>query len=184
MRARVWTDRAIQARGAPVLVYRSAGHDVQPEEIALIQIALIQRWLAVALFLGLALPAFGAEAPPSIDDLNGSTFSVRAKGPEFDLAGMKFKADTTIEWTITKTSENTVAFDSVFGGMLFSAYYVDGFLLQATSSGETPPQEGSSMYLAVSGKPGKLKLKGALTVYAAGPGFNVLRVLKVSGKQI
>ena len=145
---------------------------------------MIERLLVVALALGLALPALGAEAPPSIDDLDGSTFSVRSKGPQYDLAGGKSKADTTIEWTITKTGADTVSFDSVFGGMLFTAYYVDGFLLQASSSGETPPQEGSSMYVAVSGKPGKLKLKGALTVYSAGPGFRVLRVLKVSGKQL
>jgi hypothetical protein len=145
---------------------------------------LIERLLVVALALGLALPALGGEPPPSIDDLDGSTFSVRSKGAEYDLAGGRFKADGTIEWTITKTGADTVSLDVVFGGMIATAYYVDGFLLQAFSSGETPPQDGSSMYVAVSGKPGKLKLKGALTVYAAGPAFKVLRVLKLSGKQI
>jgi len=48
---------------------------------------------------------------------------------------------------------------------------------------ETPPEDGSSLYLAVTGQRGKLKLKGALRVYSAGPGFNVLRVLKVSGSE-
>ena len=38
------------------------------------------------------------------------------------------------------------------------------------------------MYLRVSGKQGALKLKGALTLYSAGTGFRVLRVLKMSGQ--
>lgn len=135
--------------------------------------------------MGFAQPASGGQAAaPTIDDLNGVTFTVRAKGPAYDLAGGKFKADATIEWTVTKTSETTVAFDSVFGGMAFTANYVDGFLMQASASSEVPPADGSAMYLRVSGKQGALKLKGALTVYSAGTGFRVLRVLKVSGKQI
>lgn len=145
---------------------------------------MIEKLLVVAFALGLALPAFGAEAPPTIDELNGSTFSVHAKGTEFDLAGGKFKTDAPIEWTITKTGADTVSFDTIFGGMASDAYYVDGFLLQAVTTAETPPQNGSSLWIAVSGKPGKLKLKGGLTVYSAGPGFHVLRVLKVSGKQL
>lgn len=87
--------------------------------------------------------------------------------------------------TVTKTGPYTVSFDSLLPGMDVAAYYVDGFLLQAVSSGETPPEAGSSMYVAVSGQPGKLKLKGALTTFTAPPGgFQVLRVLKVSGSQI
>ena len=140
--------------------------------------------LVVALVLGFALPVDGAAPPPSIDELDGSTFSVRAKGVAYDLNGGKSKFDTRLEWTVTKTGANTVSFDSALGGMLFTAYYVDGFLLQAFSSGQVPPEDGSSMYLKVKGTPGKLKLKGVLTAYSAGPGFNVLRVLKVSGKQI
>ena len=145
---------------------------------------MVKKLLIALLISGFALPASAASPPPSIDELNGCTFSVRAKSASYDLAGGKFKEDVTIEWTITKTGADTVSFSSVFGGMIFTAYYVDGFLLQAYSSGESPPQDGSSMVLAVSGKPGSFKLKGALTVYSAGPGFNVLRLQKVSGKQI
>jgi hypothetical protein len=144
---------------------------------------LIQRFIVIVLLLGIAVPALAAD-PPSIDDLDGATFSVRAKGAEYDLAGQKSKSDVNIEWTITKTGVDTVSFDFVFGGMDFTAYYKDGFLLQATASPEVPVQDGSSMYLAASGKPGKLKLKGALTVYSAGTGFNVLRILKVTAKQL
>ena len=78
-------------------------------------------------------PLGGQAATPTIDDLNGVTFTVRAQGPAYNLAGSKFKFDATIEWTVTKTSETTVTFDSVFGGMAFTANYVDGFLMQATS---------------------------------------------------
>jgi len=149
------------------------------------EISMIKQLLIVALALGFALPAGAAGPPPSIDDIDGATFTVRSAGAEYDLNGGSGKGGTTIEWTITKTGANTVSFDSVFGGMLFSAYYVDGFLLQSTSSGQTPPAEGSSMYVAGSGQPGKLKLKGALTVFSAPPGgFQVLRVLKVSGSQL
>jgi hypothetical protein len=146
---------------------------------------MVGKLLIVLLAFGFAAPASAGGPPPSIDDIDGATFTVRSSGPEYDLNGERGKADTTIEWTITKTGANTVSFDSVFGGMLFTAYYVDGFLLQSFSSGETPPEDGSSMYAAVSGQPGKLKLKGALTVFSAPPGgFQVLRVLKVSGSQI
>jgi hypothetical protein len=123
---------------------------------------MVERLLFVVLALGFALPAGAAGPPPSIDDIDGPTFSVGSSGAEYDLNGGRGKGGTTIEWTITKTGANTVSFDSVFGGMLFTAYYVDGFLLQAFSSGQNPPEEGSSMYVAVSGPPGKLKLKGEL----------------------
>jgi hypothetical protein len=145
---------------------------------------MLKELLMVALALGFALPAHAGGPPPSIDDLDGSTFSVRASGPEYDLAGGRGKFDDEIQWKVTKTGATTVSFDAAFGGMIFTANYVDGFLLQAYASGQVPPADGSSMYLSVSGKPGKLKLKGALTIYSAGPGFMVLRVLKVSGKQI
>jgi len=146
---------------------------------------LTQKLLVLALALGFALPAFGAGPPPSIDDLDGATFTVRSSGPEYDLNGDSRKGGATIVWTITKTGANTVSFDSVFGGMIFTAYYVDGFLMQSFASGESPPEDGSSMVLAVTGQPGKLRLKGQLTVFAAPPGgFQVLRVLKVTGSQL
>ena len=47
-----------------------------------------------------------------------------------------------------------------------------------------PALGGQAVFAAVTGEPGRLKVKGALTVYSAGPGFNVLRVLKISGKQL
>jgi len=144
---------------------------------------MLRSWILVACVVALPLSAAAGAAPPTIDDINGTVFSVRSKGPEHDLAGGKTTADATITWTITKTGADTVSFDAVFGGMAFTAYYKDGFLLQATASPEDPPQNGSSLFVAVTGKPGKMKLKGALTVYSAGPGFNVLRTLKVSGKQ-
>jgi hypothetical protein len=144
---------------------------------------LIQRFIVLALLLGIAVPALAAD-PPTIDDLDGAKFIVRAKGVEYDLAGQKFKSDGDIEWTITKTGVDTVSFDIVFGGMSATAFYKGGFLLQATTTPEDPPQSGSSMYLAASGKPGKLKLKGALTVYAAGPGVNALRIFKLTAKQV
>ena len=145
---------------------------------------MIARVFTLALGLALALPAMAGEAPPSIDDLDGSTFRVRAKGPQHNLAGDKSTFDNTIEITIAKTTDDAVSFDALFGGMDVTFYYVDGFLLQALATGGPPAEHGSSFFAAVSGKPGKLKLKGALTVYSAGPGFNVLRVLKISGKQI
>ena len=143
------------------------------------------RTLLAALFAcGLALPAAAAGPPPTIDDLNGATFVVRSSGTEYDLSGNKFKAGTEITWTITKTSATTVSFDSVFGGMSFNANYVGGFLLQAVVfDAGSPPESGSSMFAAVSGKPGKLKLKGVLTTYDVPPGFQGLRVTKISGKQ-
>jgi hypothetical protein len=145
---------------------------------------LIQGLLAVAMALGIALPAAAGGPPPSIDDIDGAKFSVRVRGPSYDLAGNQSKGESTIEWTITKTGAASVSFDTVFGGMIATAVYVDGFLLQAYASLEVPPLIGSSMSVAVSGKPGKLKLKGAFTTFATGPGFNGLSVLKVSGKQI
>lgn len=140
----------------------------------------------VVLFLGIgmALPALAADPPPSIDDLDGATFLLVAKGPEFNLAGNRGKEDVEFETTVTKTGADTVSLSSVLGGMIFTAYYVDGFLLQAFSSGESPPQDGSALQVQVRGKPGKLKLKGTYITYAAGPGFNVLRVLKIKGKQL
>ena len=144
---------------------------------------MLRSWILVACVLALPLQAAAGAAPPTIDDINGATFEVRSKGPEYDLAGGKATADATITWTITKTGADTVSFDTVFGGMAFAAYYKDGFLLQSTASPEDPPQNGGSMFVAVRGTAGKLKLKGTLTVYSAGPGFNVLRTLKVSGKQ-
>ena len=144
---------------------------------------MIQRFIVLALVLGIGVPAFAAD-PPSIDDLDGAVFTVRAKGTEYDLAGQKFKTEVDIEWTITKSGVDTVLFSAVFGGMSFAAYYKDGFLLQATAAPVEPAESGSSMYLAASGKPGKLKLKGTLTVYAAGTGFNVLRIQKVTAKQV
>ncbi len=141
--------------------------------------------LVAVIGLGLAAPALAAGPPPSIDDIAGATFSVRARGTEYDLSGETFKSDTEIVWTITKTGPATVSFDSVFGGMAFSAHYVDGFLLQAVAfDAGSPPEAASSMFAAVSGQPGKLKLAGVLTVYDVPPGFQVLRVLKVSAKQI
>ena len=145
---------------------------------------MIARVFVVALGLAVALPAVAGEAPPSIDDLDGSTFSVRAKGPQYNLAGDKSKFDHAIDVTITKSSDEAVSFDALFGGMDVTFYYVDGFLLQALATGGPPAEHGSSFFAAVSGKPGRLKLKGTLTVYSAGPGFNVLRVLKISGKQV
>jgi hypothetical protein len=136
------------------------------------------------LALGVALPAAAGGPPPSIDEIDGAKFSVRVRGPSYDLAGSQSKGESTIEWTITKTGAETVSLDTVFGGMLFTAVYVDGFLLQARATPEVPPLSGSSMSVAVSGKPGKLKLKGTFTTYAAGSGFRILSVLKVSGKQI
>lgn len=133
----------------------------------------------VALALAFALPAYAAGPPPSIDDIDGATFTVRASGVEYDLNGQRFKSDVTIEWTITKTGPTAVSFDSVFGGMSFAASYADGFLMNSVSG-----EFGSLLYAAVSGAPGKLKLKGALTVFDPPPDFQVLRVLKVSGSQL
>lgn len=141
--------------------------------------------LTLVLSLGLALPASAGGPPPTIDDIDGATFSVRARGPEYDLSGEKSKFDLTLEWTITKTGATTVSFDGAFPSMDFTANYVGGFLLQAfVFDAGSPAEAGSSMFAAVSGTPGKLKLKGVLTGYDAPPGFQVLRVLKVSGKQI
>ena len=84
-----------------------------------------------------------AGPPPSIDDIDGATFTVRASGVEYDLNGQRFKTDVTIEWTITKTGPTTVSLDTVLGGMSADASYVDGFLHDSVS-GEfgsrcTPP---------------------------------------------
>ena len=48
----------------------------------------------------------------------------------------------------------------------------------------SPPASVGWMYAAVSGQPGKLKLKGLPTGYDVTPGFPLLRVRKLSGKQI
>jgi hypothetical protein len=139
--------------------------------------------LAAALAL-LALPAFADGPPPTIAELNGRTFVVRASGPAWDLNGGRFKSDTTITMTITQTSGNTVSFDSAFGGMAFSAYYVDGFLLSTFASGAPPAEEGNTLQVAVSGKPGRLKLKGTLTGYDAATGFTGLSVRKITGSEL
>src|SRR5262245_31510545 len=141
--------------------------------------------LATVVALGLAGAAAAGGPPPSIDDLNGATFIVRARGTEYDLAGGKFKSGTEITWTLTKTGPSTVAFDSVFGGMAFSAHYADGFLMQSVAfDAGSPPAAASWMFAQVSGKPGKLKLKGSLFNYDTPPAFQVLRLQTVSGKQI
>jgi hypothetical protein len=140
--------------------------------------------LASVLALGFALPASAAGPPPTIAELNGRTFEVRASGTSWDLNGSRFKDDVTITWTITQTSANTVSFDSVFGGMSFTAYYVDGFLMSSFAIGGPPAEEGSVFQAAVSGNPGKLKLKGTLTSYDAATGFTELSVQKVTGSEI
>jgi hypothetical protein len=90
-----------------------------------------------------------------------------------------------ITTTLTKTSPTTVAMNSVFGGMAFSAHYVDGFLMQAVDFEPGAPSTSATwMFAEVSGRPGKLKLKGVLNVYDVPPGFQVLRLNKVTGKQI
>lgn len=144
---------------------------------------MIRPLLIAAFVLGLALPAFADSPPPTIAELNGRTFVVRASGTSWDLNGGRFKDDTTLTWTITQTSANTVSFDTVFGGMAFSAYYVDGFLMSSFASG-VPAEEGGSFQAAVSGKPGKLKLKGTLTSYDAATGFTELSVLKITGSEV
>jgi hypothetical protein len=132
-----------------------------------------------------ATAAHAGGPPPSIDDIDGTTFLFRASGPEYDLNGQTSKGGTEFEMTLTKTGANTVSMDTVLGGMGFSAYYVDGFLMQSTSSGENPPESGSALWVQVSGSPGKLKMKGGFTTFSAPPGgFQVLRVQKISGSQI
>jgi len=146
---------------------------------------MLGKLLIVTFVSMLAASADAAGPPPSIDDIDGATFSVRAAGPDFDLNGTRSKFDLVIVSTITKTGPFTVSFGNLLPGMDVAAYYVDGFLLQAVSSGETPPESGSSMHVAVSGQPGNLKLKGGLTSFSAPPGgFQVLRLLKVSGSQL
>ena len=87
--------------------------------------------LVIAGAIGLAAPVPAADAPPSIDDLNGATFVLRAKVTEHDLAGEQFKYTVEITTTLTKTGPTTIAMSSVFGGMSFSSHYVDGFLIPA-----------------------------------------------------
>lgn len=146
---------------------------------------VIRRMLLALLVSAFATAVHAAGPPPSIDDLDGATFLVRSSGAEYDLNGGSGKGGTEIQMTITQTGANTVSFDSVLGGMGFTAYYVDGFLMQATDSGENPPESGSTLWIQVSGQPGKLKMKGGYTTFQAPPGgFQVLRVLKISGGQI
>jgi hypothetical protein len=141
--------------------------------------------LTVTLAFASTAPALAGGPPPSIDEIDGATFAVVASGPEYDLNGNVFRLANPITMTITKSDANVVSFDSVYGGMGFSAYYVDGFLMQSTASAESPPEQGSSFHAAITGQPGKLRLRGELIVFSAPPGgFQVLRVLKVSGRQI
>jgi hypothetical protein len=139
---------------------------------------------AVILSPGFAMPPVALSTPPTIDELDGATFTLVAKGPQYDLVGEKSTSLTTIETTITKTGPTTVSFSGVFGGMGFTANYVDGFLLQAVNSGENPAESGSLTQARVTGKPGKFRIKGTLTVYDGPPDFQVLRVLKLKGKQV
>ena len=122
------------------------------------------------LVLGLATQVHGAAPPPAIGNLDGTTWSVSAKGAQYDLSGGKGKYELTLDWTLTQTGPSTVSFGSQFPGMPNTAWYVDGFLLGAFDSGETPPEDGGMLQFAVSGKPGKLKLKGMLIAFSAGPG--------------
>jgi hypothetical protein len=139
--------------------------------------------LAAALALFLAPPALAGGFPPSIQDLDGVVFRVRATGPDIDYGtGERSKFDFTLDWTVAMVDEETVSFDVVFGGMEFTAHYAGGILLQAAASSPLPAQEGALLYLFVSGSPGKLKLKGELTVYDTE--FDTLRVLKVSGREL
>jgi hypothetical protein len=140
--------------------------------------------LATGMILFLASQAGADQTPPSIDDLDGRTFTFRVKGTLHDLAGDSQKYQTECPTTIVKTGPSTVSLSCVFGGMISQATYKDGFLMQAYASGENPPEEGSAFWARIKGKPGKLKMQGALTVFAAGAGTNLLEILKVKGKKI
>jgi hypothetical protein len=142
--------------------------------------------LLFALLLALAGSARAAGPPPSIDDLDGATFVIRAQVTEYDLAGSDAITYTVeITTTLTKTSPTTVSMTSVFGGQSSTSHYVDGLLIQAVDFEPGSPSTSATLTQAkVSGKPGKLKLRGTLHVYDLPPPFQVLRLSNLSGKQI
>jgi hypothetical protein len=139
--------------------------------------------LATALILLFALSAGAEKPPPSIDDLDGRRFTIQIKGTLYDLAGNKRKYGAECQTTFVKTGPSTVSLSCVFGGMIGQAIYKDGFLMQAYASGEFPPEDGTTFWARVKGKPGKLKMQGGLTVFGAGPAPNALEILKVKGKE-
>lgn len=142
--------------------------------------------LLFALLLALSGAASAGGPPPSIDDLNGATFVIRSQVTEYDLSGSDASTYTVeITTTLTKTSPTTVSMTSVFGGMSSTSHYVDGFLMQAVDFEPGSPSTAATLTQAkVSGKPGKLKLRGTLHVYDLPPPFQVLRLSNLSGKQI
>ena len=93
--------------------------------------------------------------PPSIDDLDGATFVIRAQVTEYDLAGSDAITYTVeITTTLTKTSPTTVSMTSVLGGQSFTSHYVDGFLMQAVDFEPGSPSTSATPTQAkVSGKP-------------------------------
>ena len=148
----------------------------------------ILKWAAVltavsiATIAGFSLSVRGASLPPTIDDLDGTRWAVKVSGTEFNLDGGDEKVATEVTWFINKTGADTVNFDVILGGMIASARYRGGYLLQAYSNDDDPPTSASYLEIEVTGTPGKMKMKGQYMLFSTSAG--IMRIQKISAKQI
>jgi hypothetical protein len=138
--------------------------------------------VAIATIAGFSLSVRGASLPPTIDDLDGTRWVVKVSGTEYDLDGGEEKVATEITWFLTRGGADTVNFDVILGGMIAAARYRGGYLLQSYSNDDDPPTTGSYLQIEVTGAPGKMKMKGQLTLFSTSSG--IMRVQKISAKQI
>ena len=133
------------------------------------------------------LPAFGGPGvegkgpPPSIDDILG-TWEGKASGIFADLPdGQIEKIKDAGELEIVKEDPDHVSIDGI-GPILYGRYMAGVIVLGGTfqDSGNVMNYTG---FLQISGKPGKLKMKGML---CAGDEvtYDFLTCYKMTGKQI
>jgi hypothetical protein len=121
-------------------------------------------------------------APPSIDDLDSAAFNLDANGVMFDLlTGGKESYRDLIRWTITKTgADSLIVHDDLRD---FTAYYNHGALIIGFLNDNAFPTNAYLIYVAVSGVPGSLALKGEGILFDTASTHSA-RVLKFTGKQV
>ena len=101
------------------------------------------------------------------------------------LGGDPLTEDRLLDLTLEDGKEYWLVyenFDVILGGMIAAARYRGGYLLQSYSNDDEPPTSGSYLQIEVTGAPGKMKMKGQLTLFSTSSG--IMRVQKISAKQI
>ena len=128
--------------------------------------------------------AEASTAPPTIDDLNGTVWTMKIASAVWDLStGEKMPLNETLPWTIDKIDATTVTIHiGGAGAQDLKAYYDRGVLFTGVVDDATLATESFLGYFLVSGSPGKLAMKGEFMTYDVALD-ETLEAGKVSGKQ-